>query len=85
MSFSISTDENLESKSLIATFLFSVDLLLAVLWGIGVIIEAVKYKCTDGGKFCAFYNVSLFWGFFSFALYIISAGWDIFGACSQRH
>ncbi|KAI8884388.1 hypothetical protein K501DRAFT_294102 [Backusella circina FSU 941] len=65
--------------------LFSIDLLLATLWGIGLIIEAVKYKCTDGGKFCAFYNVSLFWGFFSFAIYIISTGWDIFGACNQRH
>ncbi|KAK4520275.1 uncharacterized protein ATC70_008408 [Mucor velutinosus] len=61
--------------------MFAIDLLFAVLWGIGVIVEAVKFKCTDGGKFCNFYNVSIFWGFLAFAAYIFAVVWDVWGAC----
>lgn len=61
--------------------MFFIDLLMAVLWGIGVIVEVVKFRCTDGGKFCAFYNVSIFFGFVVFAGYILTLFFDIFGGC----
>ncbi|CEP07816.1 hypothetical protein [Parasitella parasitica] len=64
--------------------MFAIDLLMAVLWGIGVIVEAAKFKCTDGGKFCNFYNVSIFWGFLAFAAYIFALFWDIWGACGGK-
>lgn len=57
---------------------------MAVLWGIGVIIEAVKFKCPPGGKFCNFYNVSLFWGYLTFVAYIFAVVWDLYGACSHK-
>ncbi|KAG0180105.1 hypothetical protein DFQ28_001703 [Apophysomyces sp. BC1034] len=60
-----------------------IDLLLAILWGIGVIVEMVKYRCPPGGynHWCDFYNVSIFWGFLAFALFVAAAGLDIAGAC----
>ncbi|KAI8637093.1 hypothetical protein BD408DRAFT_425100 [Parasitella parasitica] len=64
--------------------MFALDLLMAVLWGIGVIVEAVKFKCTDGGKFCDFYNVSIFWGFLAFAAYVLAIFWDVWGACCGK-
>lgn len=63
------------------TIMLAIDLLFAVLWGIGVIIEVSKFRCTDGGKFCSFYNVSIFWGFLAFAAYILAVFWDIWGTC----
>ncbi|KAL0073936.1 hypothetical protein J3Q64DRAFT_1779793 [Phycomyces blakesleeanus] len=62
------------------------DLLLAIMWGIGVIVEVVKYRCSPGGynHWCDFYNVSIFWGFFSLALFIVATGWDFVGACVMR-
>ncbi|KAI9016398.1 hypothetical protein CLU79DRAFT_763667 [Phycomyces nitens] len=63
-----------------------IDLLLTIMWGIGVIVEVVKYRCSPGGynHWCDFYNVSIFWGFFSFALFIVATGWDFVGACILR-
>jgi len=61
------------------------DVILAFMWGLGVIIEVVKFRCTAGGGFCAFYNVSIFWGFLAFALYIVAIIWDIFGSCGGRN
>ena len=64
--------------------MFAIDFLMALLWGIGVIIEVVKFRCTDGGKFCSFYNVSIFWGFLAFAGYILALCWDLYGGCASR-
>lgn len=64
--------------------MFGIDLLFAILWGIGIIVEIAKYRCTWGGKFCAFYNVSIFWGFVTFVAFIIASCWDVFGACRNR-
>ncbi|KAI7869949.1 hypothetical protein BDF14DRAFT_1777839 [Spinellus fusiger] len=62
------------------------DTLLAILWGVGVIVEVTKYPCPPGGfnHWCDFYNVSIFWGFLSFALFIAAAVWDVVGACLSR-
>lgn len=60
------------------------DLIMAILWGIGVIIEVSKFHCTGGSKFCTFYNVSIFFGFLAFASYIVALFWDILGACRSR-
>ncbi|KAI9469790.1 MAG: hypothetical protein EXX96DRAFT_587455 [Benjaminiella poitrasii] len=64
--------------------MFAIDLLMAVLWGIGVLVEIIKYRCTWGGKFCAFYNVSIFWAFLAFVAYIAVVLWDVFGGCCRR-
>ncbi|KAF7728280.1 hypothetical protein EC973_006454 [Apophysomyces ossiformis] len=66
--------------------MIGIDLLLAVMWGIGVIIEIAKYHCPPGGydKWCDFYNVSIFWGMLAFALYIVAVAWDFVGACVAR-
>lgn len=64
--------------------MFALDLLMAVLWGIGVIVEVAKFRCTDGSKFCSFYNVSIFWGFVAFAGYIVTFFWDVLGGCRSR-
>ncbi|KAG1458733.1 hypothetical protein G6F56_006326 [Rhizopus delemar] len=64
--------------------LFSLDLILAIMWGVGLIVEAVKFKCWWGGRFCHFYNVSLFWGFLAFACYVVATVWDLLGACTRN-
>ncbi|KAG0165993.1 hypothetical protein DFQ28_007952 [Apophysomyces sp. BC1034] len=66
--------------------MIGIDLLLAVMWGIGVIIEIAKFRCPPGGfdKWCDFYNVSIFWGMLAFVLYIAAVAWDIVGACVAR-
>jgi hypothetical protein len=60
------------------------DLVMAILWGIGVIIEVAMFRCTNGSRFCSFYNVSIFFGFVAFVGYILAVLWDIFGACRKR-
>ncbi|CAO3674505.1 unnamed protein product [Rhizopus microsporus] len=64
--------------------LFAFDLIFALLWGVGLIVEAVKYKCWWGGRFCDFYNVSLFWGFLAFACYIFAIVWNMFDSCRRK-
>ncbi|KAI7848012.1 hypothetical protein BDC45DRAFT_610651 [Circinella umbellata] len=63
-----------------------IDLLLAILWGIGTIVEIAMFPCAPGDNdgWCDFYNVSIFWGMFSFALFLAAVGWDILGACVAR-
>ncbi|KAI8381051.1 uncharacterized protein BYT42DRAFT_565073 [Radiomyces spectabilis] len=63
-----------------------IDLFLTLMWGIGIIVEIAKFTCKPGGYdgFCNFYNVSIFWGFLAFVLYIIAIGWDIIGSCMNR-
>ncbi|KAI8886375.1 hypothetical protein K501DRAFT_309919 [Backusella circina FSU 941] len=63
--------------------MFAIDLLMAVLWGVGIIVEICLFRCTDGSAFCNFYNVSIFWGFTTFVLYLLGVGWDVIGACSS--
>ncbi|OBZ90727.1 hypothetical protein A0J61_01220 [Choanephora cucurbitarum] len=57
------------------------DLFMALMWGIGIIVEIAKYKCPPGqyNHWCDFYNTSIFFGFASFALYIVVLGWDVYG------
>ncbi|KAI7907156.1 uncharacterized protein BX663DRAFT_495017 [Cokeromyces recurvatus] len=64
--------------------MFGIDLFLAILWGIGILVEIIKFRCTSGGKFCAFYNVSIFWGFLAFVAYILAVIWDIYGGCCSN-
>ncbi|KAI8050006.1 hypothetical protein BDF21DRAFT_432770 [Thamnidium elegans] len=65
--------------------IFLCDLIMALLWGIGVIVEVVQFRCPNGGKFCTFYNVSIFFGFLAFAGFILTLFWDVFsGCCSKR-
>ncbi|KAI9494129.1 hypothetical protein BDB00DRAFT_819710 [Zychaea mexicana] len=63
-----------------------IDLLLTILWGIGTIVEIAMFPCGPGDNngWCDFYNVSIFWGMLSFALFIAAVGWDILGACVAR-
>lgn len=63
-----------------------IDLLLAILWGIGAIVEIVKYRCAPGGynHWCDFYNVSIFWAMLAFVLFIVAVVWDVVGACVAR-
>ncbi|KAI8332351.1 hypothetical protein BC941DRAFT_474132 [Chlamydoabsidia padenii] len=63
--------------------MLGMDLLLAILWGIGVIVEVAKYRCPPGGHdgWCDFYNVSIFFGFVDFAGFIAAVAWDTFGGC----
>lgn len=62
------------------------DLLMALLWGIGIIVEIAKYNCPPGqhNGWCNFYNTSIFFGFVSFVLYVVTLGWDVVGACLNR-
>ncbi|KAF1800351.1 hypothetical protein FB192DRAFT_1380282 [Mucor lusitanicus] len=57
------------------------DLLMALLWGIGIIVEIAKYTCPPGqhSGWCNFYNTSIFFGFISFVIYVVLLGWDAFG------
>ncbi|CEP14996.1 hypothetical protein [Parasitella parasitica] len=57
------------------------DLLMALLWGIGIIVEIAQFKCPPGqhSGWCDFYNTSIFFGFVSFVLYVVLLGWDAFG------
>ncbi|KAL9550692.1 hypothetical protein PS6_005403 [Mucor atramentarius] len=57
------------------------DLLMALLWGIGIIVEIAKYNCPPGqhSGWCNFYNTSIFFGFISFVIYVVLLGWDAFG------
>lgn len=67
--------------------LIILDLVMALLWGIGVIIEVAKYSCKPGtlDGWCDFYNTSIFFGFLSFAIYIVLVGFDVFGSlCGGR-
>ncbi|KAI7884569.1 hypothetical protein K492DRAFT_158215 [Lichtheimia hyalospora FSU 10163] len=61
-----------------------IDLLLAILWGIGTIVDIAKYPCSPGDAWCNFYNVSIFWGMLSFVLFMVAVGWDFVGACVAR-
>lgn len=63
-----------------------IDLLLAILWGIGTIVEIAKFPCSPGGydHWCDFYNVSIFWGMLSLVLFLMAAGWDVIGSCIAR-
>ncbi|CDS07850.1 hypothetical protein LRAMOSA01799 [Lichtheimia ramosa] len=63
-----------------------IDLLLAILWGIGTIVEIAKFPCPPGGydKWCDFYNVSIFWGMLSLVLFLMAVGWDVIGSCIAR-
>ncbi|KAI8089078.1 uncharacterized protein BX664DRAFT_279798 [Halteromyces radiatus] len=63
--------------------MLGIDLLLAILWGIGVIVEVAKYHCSPGGYdgWCDFYNVSIFFGFVCFAGFIGEVAWDSVGGC----
>ncbi|KAI8071581.1 hypothetical protein BC940DRAFT_233987 [Gongronella butleri] len=63
--------------------MLGIDLLLTLLWGIGVIVEVAKYNCPPGthNGWCNFYNVSIFWGFLAFASFIAAVGWDTVGGC----
>ncbi|KAG1497470.1 hypothetical protein G6F46_000707 [Rhizopus delemar] len=56
------------------------------LWGIGIIVEIMQYRCSPGGHnhWCDFYNTSIFFGFVSFILYVVLVGWDIVGGCKAR-
>ena len=62
------------------------DLFMAALWGIGIIVEIMQYRCSPGGHnhWCDFYNTSIFFGFVSFILYVVLVGWDIVGGCKAR-
>jgi hypothetical protein len=61
------------------------DLFMALMWGIGIIVEIAKYTCKPGSKWCNFYNTSIFFGFISFVIYIVMLGWDAYGAmCAGR-
>ncbi|CAO3665006.1 unnamed protein product [Rhizopus stolonifer] len=62
------------------------DLFMAAMWGIGIIVELIQYRCSPGGHnhWCDFYNTSIFFGFTSFALYIVLVGWDFVGGCKSR-
>jgi hypothetical protein len=62
------------------------DLLMGLLWGIGIIVEIAKFRCPVGGynHWCDFYNTSIFFGFVSFVLYVVMIGWDALGACKSR-
>lgn len=64
-------------------FLVGIDLLLAILWGIGVIVEVAKFNCPPGqhNHWCDFYNVSIFFGFVAFASFIVAVVWDTVGGC----
>ncbi|KAI8078939.1 uncharacterized protein B0P05DRAFT_541764 [Gilbertella persicaria] len=57
------------------------DLFMALMWGIGIIVEIAKYTCPPGhlSGWCNFYNTSIFFGFVSFALYVLVVGWDLYG------
>jgi hypothetical protein len=66
------------------SLLFAIDTFMALMWGVGVIIEVAMFRCTDGSKFCSFYNVSIFWGFLAFAGYLYAMCWDIYGGCVGR-
>ncbi|KAI9275670.1 hypothetical protein BDA99DRAFT_496163 [Phascolomyces articulosus] len=63
-----------------------IDLLLAILWGIGTIVEIAMFSCKPGDLdgWCNFYNVSIFWGMLSFALFLAAVGWDVVGSCVAR-
>lgn len=65
------------------TILILCDLLMTLLWGIGIIVEIVKYTCKIGAYdgWCNFYNTSIFFGFISFVMYIVMLGWDAVGGC----
>lgn len=63
------------------------DLLMTLLWGIGIFVEVIQYQCKPGtlDGWCNFYNTSIFFGFLSFAIYIVLLGWDSFGClCGVR-
>lgn len=68
------------------TILILCDLLMTLLWGIGIIVEIAKYSCKPGqySGWCNFYNTSIFFGFLSFVLYIVMLGWDAVGGCLNR-
>ncbi|KAG2234288.1 hypothetical protein BDF21DRAFT_492290 [Thamnidium elegans] len=68
------------------TILILCDLLFTLLWGIGIIVEIAKFTCKPGqyNKWCDFYNTSIFFGFLSFVLYIVTLGWDAVGGCLNR-
>lgn len=63
--------------------MMAADVVLAVMWGVGIIIEAAKYKCPPGqhNGWCDFYNVSIFFGFLCFAGLLVAAAWDLVGGC----
>ncbi|OZJ03992.1 hypothetical protein BZG36_04045 [Bifiguratus adelaidae] len=58
-----------------------VDLVLAVLWGAGSLIEIIQFKCTPGTRngWCNFYNTSIACAFVVFVLQAICFFWDVFG------
>lgn len=66
--------------------LIGFDFILALMWGICIIIEIIKYQCPPGDLdgWCDFYNTSIFFGFISFAMYVLILGWDIVGTFINR-
>ncbi|KAI7892987.1 uncharacterized protein EV154DRAFT_584260 [Mucor mucedo] len=64
--------------------LFLIDFFMVAMWGVGVIVEVVMFRCTDGSKFCQFYDVSLFFGWVAFIGYIVALLFDIFTECCRK-
>jgi hypothetical protein len=63
-----------------------IDIVMAVLWGAGVISEIIKNQCSPGSYYhwCDFYTIARFWGSIELVLFVLAVGWDVVGSCSRK-